>query len=204
MSAESVSLEEAPKRGRGRPKGSLNKATIARMQAEAASSAVEGFDPASLVLDADFDSDEIMGTAEAAEPPRAAQVLSEPEAAEPPRVAQVAEAEVLSEPEVEPAPRLKRALSVTTKRARVRRAAARSASPEDAPEAREAPRRRRAVASRTASTTSASHTDSVDKPSVAESPYVPTYLEVLKRGLEMAKAAHKAERVARYDNFFRM
>ncbi len=187
MSTESVSLEETPKRGRGRPKGSLNKATIARMQAEAASSAVEGFDPSTLVLDADFNSDEIMGTAEVAE------------ATEPLEAC----AEALSESEAEPAPRLKRATSgqsVRIKRARVRRPATRSASPE----AREAPRRRRTVASRTASTTSASHTDSVDKPSVAESPYVPTYLEVLKRGLEMAKAAHKAERVARYDNFFRM
>ncbi len=182
MSTESVSLEEAPKRGRGRPKGSLNKATIARMQAEAASSAVEGLDPASLVLDVDFNSDEIMGaTAEVAEaaeppreahPPRVAQVLSEPEAAESPRVAQV-----------EPAPRLKRALSVTTKRASVRRAAVRSASPE------EVPRRRR-----------------VNKPSsVADvESHVPNYLEVLKRGLAMANAAHKADRVARYDNFFRM
>ncbi len=167
MSTENVSLEEAPKRGRGRPKGSLNKATIARLQAEAASSAVEGFDPSTLVLDVDFNSDEIMGAAEAAEPPR---------------VAQVAEAEVLSEPEPPPAPRLKRALSVTTKRASVRRAAVRSASPE------EVPRRRR-----------------VGKPSSvadAES-HVPNYLEVLKRGLEMANAAHKADRVARYDNFFR-
>ena len=167
MSTESVSLEEAPKRGRGRPKGSLNKATIARMQAEAASSAVEGVDPSTLVLDVDFNSDAA-------------------EAAEPPRVAQVAEAEVLSEPEPPPAPRLKRALSVTTKRASVRRAAVRSASPE------EVPRRRR-----------------VGKPSsVADGPRVssptPNYLEVLKRGLEMANAAHKADRVARYDNFFRM
>ncbi len=175
MSTESVSLEETPKRGRGRPKGSLNKATIARMQAEAASSAVEGFDPASLVLDVDFNSDEIMGAAEPLE----------------------ACVEALSESEAEPAPRLKRATSgqsVRIKRARVRRPATRSASPKA-----RSPRRRRA-----ASTTSASHTDSAAKPSVAESPYVPTYLEVLKRGLEMAKAAQKAERVARYDNFFRM
>ena len=189
MSAESVSLEEAPKRGRGRPKGSLNKATIARMQAEAASIAVEGYDPSTQVLDVDFNSDEILGGTTA-------------------EVAEAAEAEALSEPEVEPAPRLKRATSVqsvTTKRARVRRAAARSASPEDAPEAREAPRRRRAVASRAASAASASRGSSAAKPSsVAESPYVPNYLEVLKRGMEMARAAHKAERVARYDNFFRM
>ncbi len=201
MSTENVSngisLDEAPKRGRGRPKGSLNKATIARMQAEAASSAVEGFDASTLVLDVDFNSDEIMGAAEAveaAEVAREAQV-AEAEAAEPPRVAQAP-----SEPEVEPAPRLKRALSVTTKRASVRRAAVRSASPE------EVPRRRRAVASRAASAASASRADSVGKPSSvadAES-HVPNYLEVLKRGLEMAKAAHKADRVARYDNFSRM
>ena len=194
MSVQSESLEKTPKRGRGRPKGSLNKATIARMQAEAASSAVEGFDPSTLVLDVDFNSDEIMGAvevAEAAEVAREAQVAeAEEEVAEPPREAhpreaQVAEAEVLSEPEPPPAPRLKRALSVTTKRASVRRAAVRSASPE------EVPRRRR-----------------VGKPSsVADGPRVPSptpnYLEVLKRGLEMANAAHKADRVARYDNFFR-
>ena len=176
-----ISLDEAPKRGRGRPKGSLNKATIARMQAEAASSAVEGLDPATLVLDVDFNSDEIMGAAEVVE------------AAEPLEAC----VEALSESEVEPAPRLKRATSgqsVRIKRARVRRPATRSASPKA-----RSPRRRRA-----ASTTSASHTDSAAKPSVAESPYAPTYLEVLKRGLEMARAAHKAERVARYDNFFRM
>ena len=32
----------------------------------------------------------------------------------------------------------------------------------------------------------------------------PNYLEVLKQGLAIAKASHKAEKVARYDNFFRM
>ncbi len=166
-----MSIDEAPKRGRGRPKGSLNKATIARMHAEAASSAVEGFDPSTLVLDVDFDSNEILGgapTAEAAE------------AAEPhPEAAEAAEA-------AGPPPRPNRVKSATTKRASVRRAAARSASPE------EVPRRRR-----------------VGKPSsVADGPRVPSptpnYLEVLKRGLEMANAAHKADRVARYDNFFRM
>ena len=139
------------------------------MQAEAASSAVEDYDPSTQVLDVDFDSDEILGDTTA-------------------EVAEAAEAEALSEPEVEPTPRLKRARSVHSDIVKL-------AAPK-------APRRRRVVAA------SASRGGSVGKPSSKEvvdaEPPVPNYLEVLKRGLEMARAAHRAERVARYDTFFRM
>jgi len=156
------------------------------MQAEAASSAVEGFDPASLVLDADFDSDEIMDTAEAVEAAEAAEAVEAAEATE----------------AAGPPPRPKRVKSATTKRASasrgssgvvVRRAAERSASLE------EVPRRRR----------SASRADCVGKPSSVADEHrvpspIPNFLEVLKRGLAMANAAHKADRVAKYDKFFRM
>ncbi len=169
MSIENLSLdEEAPKRGRGRPKGSLNKATIARMQAEAASIAVEGYDPSTHVLDVDFDSDEILGDTTTAE------------------IAEAVEAEELDEPEVEPAPRLKRSRS--TQSDLVKLAAPKAPPPR--------PRRR--------STTAVNVLRASVAPRDAADTAPTNYIDVIKRGLEMARAAHRADRMARYDTFFRM
>ncbi len=40
------------------------------------------------------------------------------------------------------------------------------------------------------------------KPVRMETPEPPSYLEVLKRGLDIARHRQKAEKVARYDTFF--
>ena len=152
---------DAPKRGRGRPKGSLNKKTLARRAAEEQNSqesdgaehqqqspmSVQAPPPA-FVLDVEFDTAE--ETVQATEPPEP------PEAATP---------------------------VATAKRVRQRR------TKPSVPETPRSPVRRVAIRK--------------PKPPKAE-PEAYDFLEVLKRGLAMANNTHKAEKVARYDSFFRL
>ena len=147
------------KRGRGRPKGSLNKKTLARVAEE------EADVPVPFTLDVDFESNEILGESEPI-----------PEPAEP--------EEPASPP---PPPKLKR---------RVSRKAP-PAPPVSAEESEdEIPPPKAKRVRRT------------PKPAAAPQPPLvvhppPTYLEVLMRGLRAAQATQKAEKVARYDAFFR-
>ena len=147
-----------PKRGRGRPPGSLNKKTLAR-QAELARA--EETPPDEFVLDVEFD--------EGQQP-----VPEEPPAESP---------EELPEP-----PRLSRQRSV-----RMGRVSESHVSAPTILSPRPAKRQRPKPVAKTVAKT-------VAKP--VEEP--PNYLEVLKQGLAIAKASHKAEKVARYDSFFRM
>ena len=139
---ESV-IDAPPKRGRGRPKGSLNKKTIAAREADAEVRE-------KLTLDVSFE-----------EPP-------EEEAPE----EEVPEEERQSEP-------------------------AESAEPEEAgeqePEPPPSPKKR---AKRQAK-------PKAQKPVRMTEPEPPSYLEVLKRGLDIARHRQKAEKVERYDSFFR-
>ena len=151
---------DAPKRGRGRPKGSLNKKTLARRAAEEQTSQEsDGAErqqqspmsvstkapPPAFVLDVEFDTPE--ETVQAIEP-------------EPPEATPVAAARV-----------------------RQRR------TKPSVPETPRSPVRRVAIRK--------------PKPPKAE-PEAYDFLEVLKRGLTAAKNTHKAEKVARYDSFFRL
>ena len=155
-------IESAPvKRARGRPKGSLNKKTLARVAEE------EADVPVPFTLDVDFESNEILGESEP---------ISEP-----------AEPEEPASPP--PPPKLKR---------RVSRKAP-PAPPVSAEESEdEIPPPKPKKVRRT------------PKPAAAPQPRArpeasppPTYLEVLTRGLRAAQATQKAEKVARYDAFFR-
>ena len=144
------------KRGRGRPKGSLNKKTLARREEE---------EPVPFTLDVDFESNEIMGESEP---------IPEPE-----------ELEELASPP--PPPKLKRTVSRKTPPAPPVSAAE---SEDETPPPK--PKRVRRT----------------PKPAAAPQPPLvvhppPTYLEVLTRGLRAAQATQKAEKVARYDAFFR-
>ncbi len=158
---------DPPKRGRGRPPGSLNKKTLAR-QAELARAEET---PDEFVLDVEFDEGQQPVPEELPEP-----------------------SEELPEP-----PSLSRQRSVRMTAPQSREALGRvSESPVSAPtilSPRPAKRQRpKPVAKPVAKT--------VAKPVEPAPP--PNYLEVLKQGLAIAKASHKAEKVARYDNFFRM
>ena len=155
-----------PKRGRGRPPGSLNKKTLAR-QAELAR-AEEETPP--VILDVEFDEGQQPVSEELPEPP-----------AEPPTES----------------PRLSRQRSVRMTAPQSREALGRvSESHVSAPTILSPrPKAKRQRAKPVAKT--------VAKP-VEEPAPPPNYLEVLKQGLAIAKASHKAEKVARYDSFFRM
>ena len=149
-------IESAPvKRGRGRPKGSLNKKTLARKE--------EAEVP--FTLDVDFESNEILG---------------EPQP----------EPEPVPEPEPEPVP----------EPPKLKRAASRKApppppvSPDESEEEPPPPKPKRVR--RTPKPAAAPQ-----PPPVVQPP--PTYLEVLTRGLRAAQATQKAQKVARYDAFFR-
>ena len=153
------------KRGRGRPKGSLNKKTLNKKTL--ASVAEEEADvPVPFTLDVDFESNEILGESES---------ITEP-----------AEPEEPGSPP--PAPRLKRAASRKPRRP----------SPDESEEDPPSPKRKRAVRAQP---------EPVPEATVPQPPPVvqppPTYLEVLTRGLRAAQATQKAEKVARYDAFFR-
>ena len=142
---ESV-IEAPPKRGRGRPKGSLNKKTIATR--EKAAEVRER-----TILDVAFE--ETPEEEAAQEPEELEQPEPEPEPEE--LEEEPAEAE---EPEPPPPPRPK------AKAPRVKR------QPKE------------------------------PKPVRMTSPEPPSYLDILKRGLDIAKHKQKAEKVARYDSFF--
>ena len=155
---------DAPKRGRGRPKGSLNKKTLARRAAEEQTSQEsDGAErqqqspmsvstkapPPAFVLDVEFDTPEETVQATEPEPPEA------------------------------PTP------VAAAKRVRQRRT-----KPSE-PETPRSPARRVAIRK--------------PKPPPAKAePEAYDFLEVLKRGLAMANNTHKAEKVARYDSFFRL
>ena len=155
------------KRGRGRPKGSLNKKTLARVAEE------EADVPVPFTLDVDFESNEILGESEP---------ITEPE-----------EPEELASPP--PPPKLKR--TVTRKTPPAPPVSAEESEDEPPP-----PKRKRAVRMR-----AQPRREPVPEATVPQPPPVvqppPTYLEVLTRGLRAAQATQKAEKVARYDAFFR-
>ncbi len=198
-----------PKRGRGRPPGSLNKKTLAR-QAELAR-AEEETPPDEFVLDVEFDEEQLPVPEELPEelpePPRLSRQRSGRSVAEGPGGAE------LPEPLTE-SPRLSRQRSVRMNAPHSREALT-------APHSREAltaPQSREALGRVSESHVSAPTIVSprpakrqrvkpvaktVAKP-VEEPAPPPNYLEVLKHGLAIAKASHKAEKVARYDSFFRM
>ena len=153
------------KRGRGRPKGSLNKKTLARVAEEADV-------PVPFTLDVDFESNEILGESEP---------INEPEEPEEPA----------SPP---PPPKLKRRVS--------RKAPpAPPVSEESEDEPPPPPKRKRAVRMQAQPRRAPAPEVAAPQPPVVQPP--PTYLEVLTRGLRAAQATQKAERVARYDAFFR-
>ena len=172
---------EAPvRRGRGRPKGSLNRKTIERL-ARAEASAAEAAEPPDPPFVAWSESTEIMGGDEAVA--REAQPEQSGEGVEdrPARTAGAGGADVDrpggaggAEPPPSP-PTLKRMRSASN----------------IAP--RPTTRKRKQDSSRPtppAESSASSYTDP------------PNFLDVLKRGLESARTQHKAEKVARYDAFF--
>ena len=146
-------IETKSKRGRGRPKGSLNKATIAKREAEAAAAAEMR---EKLTLDVSFE--EALGD----EAPQAPQ---EPEEPEPEPLPEEEDPEEPEEPEEEPGPE----------------------PPPPSPK-RRAKRQPKPKA---------------PKPVRMTSPEPPSYLDILKRGLDIARHKQKAEKVAKYDSFFR-
>jgi hypothetical protein len=172
-------IEEPPKRGRGRPKGSLNKRTIATREAEASAAAEMrasiGAPPQKLTLDVSFDDDEI---------PQAPR--------EPPKPPKKKVREPLPEPEPEPEPEPREdADDDETVRPEYQIG---SGSDDTEPEPPPPSPRRRAKRQ---------PKPKAPKPVRMTEPEPPSYLEVLKRGLDIAKHKQKAEKIERYDSFFR-
>ena len=137
-------------RGRGRPKGSLHKKTLAKQQG---------------VTDSSFEDTE------------------EPEQPNPETVPEPAESDPETEPETAPEP------PVPVPKRRTRKTKPVEAAPEEKePEETFIPKKKRAP----------------PKPVRMDLPEPPTYLEVLKRGLDIAHHQQKAEKLAKYDCFFRI
>jgi hypothetical protein len=178
--------EEPPKRGRGRPKGSLNKATIARREAEEAVTEM----PLEAIVEADDEA------APAAKPKRASRKKAAPlpetvpddlrSAAEP----HPPEPETVPEPEPVPqppqAPRIPDRMPAKPKRA--------PRKPRVLPALPAAPRP--AVGGERASPEAASASAS------ATLLHEASLLDIMRAGLEHARTKHKRDRVAQYDAMF--
>jgi len=177
---ESV-IEEPPKRGRGRPKGSLNKKTIATREAEASAAAeMRDVPPQNLTLDVSF---EEANDDEIPQAPR-----------EPPKPPKKKVREPLPEPEPEPEPEPREDADDETVRPEYQiGSGSDDTEPEPPPPSpkKRAPRAKRQPKPK------------APKPVRMTSPEPPSYLEVLKRGLDIAKHKQKAEKIERYDSFFR-
>ena len=169
-----MASESSEKRGRGRPKGSLNKATVAKQEQMRAAT----------TLDVSFESAEDVPV-ELESPPSAGDETKTPSPRE--RLVSMGEEEVpvsiiepdsMVEPEEPPEPKPKR---------KARKPKIPEVVPEDEEEApvREVKKRKPRATT------------------VPRDPEPPlTYLQVLQRGLAAANATQKAERVQRYDAYF--
>jgi hypothetical protein len=171
--------EEPPKRGRGRPKGSLNKATIARREAEEAVTEM----PLEAIVEADDEA------APAAKPKRA----SRKKAAPPPEtVPEPPEPETVPEPEPVPqppqAPRIPDRMPAKPKRA--------PRKPRVLPALPAAPRP--AVGGERASPGGEAASASASATLLHEA----SLLDIMRAGLEHARTKHKRDRVAQYDAMF--
>ena len=155
-------IETEPKRGRGRPKGSLNKSTIAKREAAATADVVE--DP---------------GEAPPPKRPKAKKKVRE----------------ALPEPEPEPEPEPSGGEDAEDDETVRPEYQIGSGSDETEPEPPPPSPKKRAPR--------AKRQPKEPKPVRMTSPEPPSYLEVLKRGLDIARHKQKAERVAKYDSFFR-
>ena len=178
--------EEPPKRGRGRPKGSLNKATIARREAEEAVTEM----PLEAIVEADDEA------APAAKPKRASRKKAAPppetvpddlrSAAEP----HPPEPETVPEPEPVPqppqAPRIPDRMPAKPKRA--------PRKPRVLPALPAAPRP--AVGGERASPGGEAASAS------ATLLHEASLLDIMRAGLEHARTKHKRDRVAQYDAMF--
>ena len=162
-----IENEEPPKRGRGRPKGSLNKKTLAKREAEAEMRASIGAPPQKFALDVSFEETPEEEVEPEPEP--------EPERPEP-------------EPEPPKRTRKKKPTEITPEE---------SAETEEEPEEPEPP----PPSPKKRAKRQPKH--KAQKPVRMTSPEPPSYLEIVKRGLELARHKQKAEKVAKYDSFFR-
>ena len=174
--------EEPPKRGRGRPKGSLNKATIARREAEEAVT--------EMPLEAIVEADDEAAPPAAAKPKRA----SRKKAAPPPEaVPEPPEPETVPEPE--PVPQPPQAPRIPD------RSAARAADGGMPAKPKRAPRKPRVLPALPAA----------PRPAVGEAAsasasatllHEASLLDIMRAGLEHARTKHKRDRVAQYDAMF--
>ena len=167
--------EEPPKRGRGRPKGSLNKATIARREAEEAVTEM----PLEAIVEADDEA------APAAKPKRA----SRKKAAPPPEaVPEPPEPETVPEPE--PVPQPPQAPRIPD------RSAARAADGGMPAKPKRAPRKPRELPALPSAPRPAVGGGA------ATLLHEASLLDIMRAGLEHARTKHKRDRVAQYDAMF--